>query len=170
MKRIKFIVMDVDGTLTDGKIHMGENGELFKTFDVKDGYAIKDMLPEYGLIPIIITARSSRMLEHRCNELDIEYVYQGVRDKRHKLMEILEEQGQQDNVDYSYKDCAYIGDDILDLQCMKPIKDAGGLAGCPADAVQEVKAISDYVCSKNGGDGAVREFIEWVISFEKETK
>ncbi len=166
----KFIVMDVDGTLTDGKIHMGADGELFKSFDVKDGYAIKEMLPEHGMIPVIITARSSRMLENRCNELDIEYVYQGVRDKRRKLTEILAEQGKKDNVDYSYEDCAYIGDDILDLQCMEPIKAAGGLAGCPADAVKAIKDMADCVCSKNGGDGAVREFIEWVISFEKEAK
>lgn len=166
----KFIVMDVDGTLTDGKIHMGANGELFKTFDVKDGYAIKELIPKYGIIPIIITARDSRILNNRCNELDIEYVYQGVRDKQHKLTEILIEQGKKDSVDYSYKDCAYIGDDILDLQCMKPIKNAGGLVGCPVDAVKEVKEMADYVCSKNGGDGAVREFVEWLISLEGKTK
>lgn len=122
----KFIVMDVDGTLTDRKIYMGANEELFKSFDVKDGYAIKGMLTE-----------------------------------------ILDEQRKKGKMSYSYKGCAYIGDDILDLQCMKPIKNAGGLIGCPVDAVREIKEISDYGCSKNGGDGAVREFVEWVISFEK---
>lgn len=163
----KFIVMDVDGTLTDGKIYIGADGELFKAFNVKDGYAIKEMIPKYGRIPIIITARDSEILRNRCNELNIKYVYQGVRDKLRKLTDILLEQGKKDHVDYSYEDCAYIGDDILDLQCMEPIKTAGGLTGCPADAVKDVRKIADYVCSKNSGDGAVREFVEWVISFEK---
>ena len=62
----------------------------------------------------------------------------------------------------TYSDVAYIGDNILDLQCMKPIKEAGGIVGCPADAVKEVREISDYVCANKGGEGAVREFIEWL--------
>ena len=68
-KDIKFLVMDVDGTLTDGKIYMGNEGELFKAFDVKDGCGIKDLLPQLGIVPVIITARESKILENRCNEL-----------------------------------------------------------------------------------------------------
>ena len=79
---IKFLIMDVDGTLTDGKIYMGNKGELFKAFDVKDGCGIKDILPEYGIIPVIITARQSDILKRRCEELNIINLYQGV---RHKL-------------------------------------------------------------------------------------
>lgn len=160
---LKFLVMDVDGTLTDGKIYMGDEGERFKVFDIKDGYAIKEMLPQYGIIPIVITARSSDILINRCSELDIEGIYQGVRNKIENLNEIMEQQGSKDDKKYSYRDCAYIGDDILDLQCMEPIKESGGFVGCPADAAKEVKEIADYVCVKNGGDGAVREFIEWLI-------
>ena len=123
---IKLLVMDVDGTLTDGKINMGPSGELFKAFDIKDGYAINEMLPAHGIVPAIITGRKSRIVEHRAPELH------------------------------------YIGDDILDIVCMREC----GLVGCPADACRQVKEIAQYVCKKNGGDGAVREFIEFILETE----
>lgn len=162
-KKIRFLVMDVDGTLTDGKIYMGADGELMKAFDVKDGCGIKDILPQHGIVPIIITARNSEILENRCRELSIEHLYQGVRKKREKLDELLYEFSEVDGVVYSYTNTAYIGDDILDLQCMEPIKAAGGIVGCPADAAKKVLQCADFVSSKNGGNGAVREFIEWLF-------
>lgn len=82
----KFLIMDVDGTLTDGKIYMADSGELFKAFDIKDGCGIKDILKLYGIIPIIITARQSKILENRCKELDISYLFQGIRKKEKNLM------------------------------------------------------------------------------------
>lgn len=88
-------------------------------------------------------------------------LYQGVRLKLEKLREILFDYNQTHNFDLS--NCAYIGDDILDLSCMLPIKEAEGLVGCPADAVKKVTDISDFISSKNGGYGAVREFIEYII-------
>ena len=157
---IKFLVMDVDGTLTDGKLYIGQDGEMFKTFDIKDGCGIKDILPAINIIPIIITARCSKILENRCQELGIQHLFQGVREKRIKLDEIISEFSRSEGIEYSYKNVAYIGDDILDLQCMLPIKTCGGLIGCPRDAALEVLATSDFISSKNGGDGAVREFIE----------
>lgn len=160
---IKFLVMDVDGTLTDGKIYMGPSGEAFKAFDIKDGCGIKDILPRYGIIPVIVTARESVMLENRCKELEIENLYQGVRHKLEKLNEILDIYSKEDGIDYSLKDCAYIGDDILDLQCMEPIKNEGGIVGCPADAVPEVKAVADFISNSKGGNGAVREFINYLV-------
>lgn len=160
---IKFLVMDVDGTLTDGKIYMGNDGEMFKSFDVKDGCGIKDILPQYGIIPVIITARESRILEKRCAELGIREVHQGIRKKLDKLEEIIRTYSQRDETEYGLKNCAYIGDDILDLQCMEPIKAAGGNIGCPRDAVREVIAVADYVAEHNGGAGAVRDFIRWVV-------
>lgn len=161
---VKFLVMDVDGTLTDGKIHMSDEGEMFKSFDIKDGCGIKDILPQYGIIPIIITARVSEILEKRCKELDICNVHQGVRQKIEKLEEIINEFNCQYDMKYSLKDCAYIGDDILDLQCMEPIKSAGGIVGCPGDSTNKVKEVCDYITERKGGDGAVREFIEWLIA------
>lgn len=159
---IRFLVMDVDGTLTDGKIYMSENGELFKAFDVKDGCGIKDILPTLGIIPIIITARNSEILRKRCEELNITNLYQGVNEKKKALIEFLEYFSIEHNSKYNIGNCAYIGDDILDLQCMIPIKESGGIIGCPNDAISEVKAISNFVSQKNGGNGAVREFIEWI--------
>ena len=153
---IKLLVMDVDGTLTNGKIYMGNEGELFKVFDIKDGCGIHDILIPAGITPVIITGRSSRILGNRCKELGIEYLYQGVRNKIEKLLTI--------TTDLST--VAYIGDDINDLSAMNPIKEAGGKIGCPADAVEKVKDIADFISSKNGGDGAVREFIEWLVDGE----
>lgn len=159
---IKFLVMDVDGTLTDGKIYMGESGEAFKAFDIKDGCGIKDILPTLGIEPVIITARESKILENRCKELGIHHLYQNQRNKIQKLNDFLN-----DTCDgrYTLQNCAYIGDDILDLQCMKPIKEAGGIVGCPADAMAAVKACADFVSNNRCGSGAVREFIEY-ISFQ----
>lgn len=160
---IKFLVMDVDGTLTDGKIYMGNEGEIFKAFSVKDGCGIKDILPQYDIVPIVITARESRMVENRCNELEIKHLYQGVRNKLDKLLEVIFLYNKMSDVVYSIADCAYIGDDILDLQCMLPIKSAGGVVGCPADAVGEVKENVHFISAYGGGEGAVREFIEWLV-------
>ena len=157
---IKFLAMDVDGTLTDGKIYMSNNGELFKIFEIKDGYGIHDILPQYGIIPIIITARSSKIVENRCKELNITEYHQGCRKKLETLMKILVEYSIKNGVEYSLKNVAYIGDDILDLNCMIPIKKEGGFIGCPSDSLDEVKGVADYVCIHKGGEGAVREFIK----------
>lgn len=160
---IKFLIMDVDGTLTDGKIYMGENGELFKAFNIKDGCGIKDILPDYGIIPVIITARKSTILHNRCKELSITYLYQDIRNKLEHLESIISNYNKENDTLYGLKDCAYIGDDILDLQCMNAVKEAGGIIGCPRDAIKKVKVLADYVAEHNGGDGAVRDFIEWLI-------
>lgn len=149
----KYLILDVDGTLTDGKIYMGQNGEVMKAFNIKDGIGIHDILIPAGIIPVIITGRSSDIVLNRCKELGITEVYQGVKNKIEKLTEITKD----------LKSVAYIGDDINDLPCMKSVKEAGGIIGCPADAVHKVKEISDYICKTKGGDGAVREFIEWIM-------
>lgn len=151
---IKYLVMDVDGTLTDGKIYMGNDGEMMKAFDIKDGCGIHDIAIPAGIVPVIITGRSSKILEKRCTELGIQNLHQGIRNKIEELLTI--------TTDLST--VAYIGDDINDLSCMEPVKTAGGLVGCPADAVKNVMDIADFISSKNGGNGAVREFIEWIVS------
>lgn len=145
--------MDVDGTLTDGKIYMGNDGEVMKAFSIKDGCGIHDILITAGITPVIITGRTSKILENRCAEIGINEIHQGVTNKSDKIISITKD----------LSSVAYIGDDINDLPAMKPIKNAGGLIGCPADAAYAVKALADYVSSKNGGDGAVRDFIEWIV-------
>ena len=152
---IRYFVMDVDGTLTDGKIYIGENGELCKAFDIKDGCGITMILIPAGIIPVIITGRSSKILENRCKELGITQLYQGISDKVACLNALLGNAP-------DYSKVAYIGDDINDLPCMQLIKGNGGLIGCPADAVEEVKEWAEFISTRNGGNGAVREFIEWL--------
>lgn len=153
MPKIKILIMDVDGTLTDGKINMGSSGEIFKSFDVKDGYAIKHMLPENSIIPMIITGRKSQITENRAKEIGIEEIYQGIDDKLGLLENICKVHNIQP------VNIAYMGDDLNDLGIMKAV----GFAACPANASVQVKEISKYISGKNGGDGAVREFIEWIV-------
>lgn len=153
MKNIKYLVMDVDGTLTDGKIYMGNDGEIMKAFNIKDGCGIHDIAIPAGIIPIIITGRVSQILQNRCKELGITEIYQGITNKIEKLISIVSD----------LSEVAYIGDDINDLPCMEAVHNAGGLIGCPADAVKKVLKIADFVSCEDGGDGAVRDFIEWIV-------
>lgn len=157
MKQVTYLVMDVDGTLTDGKIYMAASGELFKAFDIKDGCGIRMILMPAGIRPVIITGRKSKILENRCRELGITELYQGISDKVACLNKLLGNEP-------DYSKVAYIGDDINDLACMELIKANGGVIGCPADAVEAVKEQADFVSIRNGGNGAVREFIEWICA------
>ena len=152
MKKVKMLVMDVDGTLTDGKIQMGNNGELFKSFSIKDGMLI-GKLNDFDINSVIITGRTSKIVERRAEELKINFLYQGIDNKIDILEKLIEATG------IKKSEVAYIGDDINDLECMEIC----GIVGCPKDAVKEVKEISNFVSNFNGGDGAVREFIEWII-------
>lgn len=156
---IKLLVMDVDGTLTDGAIHIGLNGECEKVFNVKDGYGIHDILPKYGIIPVIITARSSLIVKKRAEELGVKELYQGCSNKREKLIDVASKFGILINNDGRLPNTAYIGDDIPDLQCIKLVE----ISGCPLDAAETVKSSVDFISEFKGGDGAVREFIEWII-------
>lgn len=157
LKMIKYLVLDVDGTLTDGKIYMGQDGEVFKAFNIKDGCGIKEILPHLGIVPIVITARSSKILENRCNEIGITEVHQGFRKKLEKLEAIIHEKGA------NYKEVAYIGDDIPDVSCMEKIKNSGGIVMSPSDAITEVKVLADYISGYKAGEGAVRDCINYLI-------
>lgn len=160
MGKIKILAMDIDGTLTNGKVYMGSSGELFKAFDIKDGYAIYQILPDNGIIPVVITGRESEIVRSRCAELGVTEVYQASIDKRSILTKIAQDKGLEIREDGVIKGCAFIGDDCLDI----PGIEVSEFSGCPNDATEEVKGIVDYVCKKRGGDGAVREFVEWCIS------
>lgn len=150
--KIKLLFMDVDGTLTDGKIYMGENGEVMKAFDIKDGYAIAHMLPEMGIVPVIITGRTSKIVENRAKELGITELFQGRNDKLDVMHEVMKK------YNCTKENCAYIGDDVFDILCMKECV----IAACPADAIQDVKDICQYICKNKAGDGAVREYISFL--------
>lgn len=146
---VKMLVMDVDGTLTDGVIYMSGQGEAMKAFDIKDGYAIKHILPTLGITPVIITGRKSDIVERRAAELDIFELHQGISDKVTVLKEVANKYSVQ------AKDIAYIGDDLNDL----PAIEFCGVTACPNDSVPEVLEKVTYVCRHNGGRGAVREFV-----------
>lgn len=154
---MKLLVMDVDGTLTDGRIYIGADGEVMKAFDVRDGYAIAHILPEYGIIPLIITGRESEIVKCRAKELKITELHQGVTDKLGKLKEVA------GKYSITAEEIAYIGDDLNDLECIRYC----GFSGCPADAADEVREAVDYVCRRDGGRGAVREFAEVLIAGRK---
>ena len=157
---IKLLVMDVDGTLTDGKIYIGAEGEVFKAFNVKDGYGIHDLLIPAGITPVIITGRKSGIVEARCRELGIERCYQGVRDKVQQLDQLLQEMGQ------TYAQVAYIGDDLNDLPCIEKVRSNGGIVACPRDAVESVRNVAHFISIHDGGNGAVRDFIDTLIRKE----
>ena len=150
--KIKALAIDVDGTLTDGGIYIGNDGEIMKKFCVKDGYAIKIMLPKMGIIPIIVTGRESKIIQARCMELGINRIIQGSSNKLADLRSMLADEN------ILMEETAYIGDDLNDYECMI----WAGLKGCPQDAVREIKEIADYITKCEGGKGAVREFIEWI--------
>ena len=143
-KKIKLIIFDVDGTLTDGCIYMGPEGEAMKAFSARDGMGIA-MAHKGDIKSAIITGRSSRIMTRRANELKIDALYQGCVDKRK----------------FSLKDdeIAYVGDDINDI----PLIQQAGLGCCVGDAVAEVKDLAQVVAECPGGKGAVREILEFIL-------
>lgn len=150
--KIKMLVMDVDGTLTDGHIYTGPQGEAMKVFSCKDGLGIKEILPKLGIIPVIITGRDSVITANRAKELHIEQLYQGIADKLPLLKEIADKHG------IAREEIAYIGDDLNDWDCLKYC----GVTGCPQDAQDAVKEIVSFIAPRDGGKGAVRDFIEYI--------
>lgn len=152
---IKVIVLDVDGTLTDGKLYVSNFGDEIKAFNVKDGLGITQAISQ-GKEVVIITGKTSQIVTKRCQELGIKEVHQGIKNKILTLDSILEK------YNISYDNVAYMGDDLIDLAVMKKCK----LAGAPKDSVNEILAIADFVSNKNGGNGAVREFIEFILKKE----
>ena len=149
---IKLVLLDVDGTLTDGGIYRGNNGEELKRFNVKDGYVIVNA-QKLGIEFGIITGRKSELVEIRSNELKIKYLYQGISEKTVILKEIMQK------TELKKEEIAYMGDDLNDILIMKQ----SGLTGAPKDAADEVIQIVDFVSGKNGGSGAVREFVEYIL-------
>ena len=149
---IKLILLDVDGTMTDGGIYIDGIGGGFKKFNVKDGYSIvhaQNLGIDFG----IITGKKSNIVKLRAEELNMKYLYQGISDKAEVLEKILIKS----KLDKSQ--IAYMGDDLNDFHIMKRV----GLSGAPGDAAQEICDIADFVSNKKGGEGAVREFVEYIL-------
>ena len=155
-KKIKMLVLDVDGVLTDGKIIYNDLGIESKNFNVKDGFAML-ILNRAGIKSAIITAKKSRVLVKRIKEMMINRLYQNAFNKLEAYRDILKRFGLAD------EDICYIGDDLLDLPLLKRV----GLAVSVTDGVEEVKTAAHYVTEKKGGEGAVREVIELILKAQE---
>ncbi|WP_429885004.1 3-deoxy-manno-octulosonate-8-phosphatase KdsC [Geoalkalibacter halelectricus] len=151
-RKIRLLLLDVDGVLTDGRIIYDNNGLETKAFDVKDGHGLK-LVQRAGIKVGIITGRESRVVEHRAAELGIAILYQGAKDKLLPYEEILAQQGLRD------EEVAYVGDDVVDL----PVLSRVGLAVTVQDAVDDIKPYVHYVTRRPGGRGAVREVCDLIL-------
>jgi 3-deoxy-D-manno-octulosonate 8-phosphate phosphatase (KDO 8-P phosphatase) len=151
-KNIKFLILDVDGVLTDGGIILDNKGNEFKTFHVRDGHGIK-MLIRAGIHVAIITGRHSRVVERRAHELGVTELFQKCYDKRAAYKQISEKYSLNDN------EIAYVGDDIVDI----PILKKAGFSVVVADADVEVKDVAMMVTKMRGGRGAVREVCDFIL-------
>ena len=152
LKKIKIVVMDVDGVLTDGRIIVDSNGVETKNFDVQDGLGIV-FLKKCGIKTAIISARESGVVAHRAQDLKIDKVWVGVYPKLSAYESLLKEFNVQD------EEVCFIGDDLVDLSIMHRC----GVAIAVANAVVEVKQIAKYITVRKGGKGAVREAIELIL-------
>ena len=151
--RLKLIVMDVDGTMTDSGIYYDIQGNELKRFSTRDAAGIFAARAA-GIKTMVLTGRECPATTRRMNELSLDYVFQGVKDKYSFLKTFLEENN------YNKDEVGYIGDDLNDIAPMKLC----GFKGCPADSCHEVTEIADYVSILNGGHGAIRDVVEHILT------
>lgn len=150
--RIKLMIFDVDGILTDGNLHFGPEGEVIKTFNVLDGHGIK-MLQQSGVAAAIISARQSPIVLKRATDLGIRHVQQGIHDKRSAFEQLLKE------TSLPADQCGFIGDDVIDL----PILMRVGFAASVPNGHAEVRSRVHYVTQASGGHGAAREICDLIL-------
>jgi len=156
LRRVRLLVLDVDGVLTDGRLFYGPKGEALKAFHVRDGYGIKQVA-EAGVTVAIISGRKSAAVLSRAKELGIRHVTQGAGDKLAALRKLAKARG------VALEDCACVGDDTPDA----PILEAAGLGIAVADAHPDALAAANLVTTHAGGRGAVREVCDWLMAARK---
>lgn len=152
LQRVKMLAMDIDGTLTDGGIYIGNQGEIFKKFDAQDGMGL-NLLRKSGIILAIITGRSSDIVAERARELKITEVMQGISRKDETIQQLAKKHGLQK------EEILYIGDDLNDL----PAFAAAGITACPSTATAYMKERADVLLTQAGGQGAIRELAELIL-------
>lgn len=155
LSQITTFIFDVDGVLTDGSIQISSTGELLRTMNMKDGYALK-YAREKGYTICIISGGKNEGVRLRLRDLGITDIYLGCPDKVEQMEEFF------DIYDIKHQEVLYMGDDLLDLYAMKKV----GLPCCPQDAVAEIKEASKYISHKKGGKGCVRDVIEQVLKVQ----
>ena len=156
LEKIKLIVSDVDGVLTDGGIYISNSGEQVRKFNVKDGLGVK-LLQEEGIDVALISGGNGASIVERAKALNIKYCFTGIKDKGEVIKELQEKLG------ILIKETAFIGDDLNDI----PTKPFVSLLISPANAISEFKKVSDCSLLKKGGDGAFREFSDKVLQSKK---
>ncbi len=157
LKELKYLVIDVDGTMTDGGIYYDDNGNEIKKFNTKDAagfFAAKTA----GIKIIVLTGRECAATIRRMEEMKIDFLYQNIKSKKEFLTEFMKEKN------IAKEEIGYIGDDLNDLEPMK----LTGYIACPSDSCREIKDIADYISSDKGGHGAVRDIIEHILRETKE--
>ena len=152
MRRIKLLILDVDGVMTDGRIIIDDAGLESKQFDVRDGHGLK-MLMRYGIDVALLTGRKSRVVEHRAADLGISEVHQGIWNKLEIFDDILKRRN------LAAEETAYIGDDVVDVPLLRRV----GFGVAVADACPEAVRAAFYVTDRPGGRGAVREVCEMIL-------
>ena len=150
---IKLFITDVDGVLTDAGMYYSENGDELKKFNTRDAVGLR-LLREAGIKVGIITSEDTQIVARRAKKMGIDFLVQGAKDKADELKKILTETG------ITPEEVAYIGDDINDLTIFSEV----GFKACPADGQPAVKAVASYICQTRGGQGAVREIAEMILS------
>ena len=156
IKKIKIILTDVDGVLTDAGIYYNKNGEFLKKFNTRDSLGM-ELLLEKNIKTVMLTRENSEIVKQRAKKIKIVDLFSNIKNKKSILSKIQKK--------YSVKinEIAYIGDDIIDLEIMKSV----GFCASPNDGIFQIKKISDYVCILNGGEGAFREFAELILKYKK---
>lgn len=150
--RVKLMIFDVDGVLTDGTLYFTCDGDAMKGFNSMDGHGLK-LLEQAGIATAIITGRDSKIVELRAREIHVSYLYQGMRDKLVAFNTLLDAAG------VTAHECGYMGDDWPDLAVMLRV----GFAAAPANAHLEVLNRAHWVADARGGHGAVREVIDTLL-------
>ena len=157
-KKIKLILTDNDGVLTDTGVYYSPKGEEFKRFSIRDGMGVERLLSEVNIETGIITGETFGSINKRAEKLKITELYTGIREKEKVFPSILK------NKKISAENIAYIGDDYNDLEIIKLV----GLSACPADAMPIIQSLVDYICLNKGGNGAFRDFAELLIDLNQE--
>ncbi len=157
MKNIKWLFTDIDGVWTDCTIFYSAKGEEMKAFSYRDGMGAERLRKLTSIDIAIITGEKSEIVERRAEKLNINTVFIGIKNK----LEVVEIFLQENNL--TWDNIAYIGDDLNDIEVMK----RAAICACPADAFKDVLAISNYICEKKGGEGAFREFCEFLIENQR---
>ncbi len=158
-KKIKLVLTDVDGVLTDGGRYFSDKGEIIKKFHVRDGMGINILLRN-GIKTAIITKENSKIVKKWAKEMNVSKTYSGIKNKEKDL----------DKICKSYKilpsEIAFIGDDVNDIELMKKV----GFSATPFDGILQAKKIVNYVCKTSGGNGALREIIDLILKEKSPNK